>query len=434
MKARSVLFWATLLAATSALAEDWPQWRGPFFDGSTTETNLPTQWSGTENVAWSAPLPGTSAATPVIWRDSVFVSSPDAKKELRLICLDRATGEVRWQKVVAAGDREEGLNNTASPSPVTDGQRVIVMFATGELTAFDFSGQQLWQRNLVTEFGKFANMWMYGSSPMLYRGKLYVQALQQNPVPPEYPHAHDGRPNRESFLLCLEPATGKTLWRQLRPTDAVNESTESYSTPIPCENSPGREILVVGANYLTAHNPETGAEVWRFGGLNSRNELHWRNVPCPVTVGNMVIVSAPRGDPVIGIKAGGRGVVTDTHLAWKSKDFPTDCTTPLIYQKSLYVLDGDHQVMTCRDPQTGETKWQGNLGVREIFRASPTGADGKIYCLSESGTAVVLAAGNEFKVLSTIALHEGPVRSSIAVARGHLFIRTAKHLLCIGSK
>ena len=110
MKARSVLFWATLLAATSALAEDWPQWRGPFFDGSTTETNLPTQWSGTENVAWSAPLPGTSAATPVIWRDSVFVSSPDAKKELRLICLDRATGEVRWQKVVAAGDREESCD------------------------------------------------------------------------------------------------------------------------------------------------------------------------------------------------------------------------------------------------------------------------------------------------------------------------------------
>jgi outer membrane protein assembly factor BamB len=426
----AVLLWALL--ASSALSENWPQWRGPFFDGSTTETNLPTRWSQTENVIWRAPLPGSSAATPAVWRDSVFVSSPDAQKDLRLLCFNRSTGEVRWQKVVATGDREEGLNNCASPSPLTDGQRVIVMFATGELTAFDFSGQQLWQRNLAKEFGKFANMWMYGSSPMLYRGKLYIQALQMDK--PEYRHSQDGRPDRESFLLCLEPETGKTIWRQLRPTDAVNESMESYSTPVPCEDSSGRVILVVGANYLTAHNPDTGTELWRFGGLNSHNELHWRNVPCPVAVGGLVVVSAPRDDPVMGIKTGGKGVVTQTHRAWTWEEFPTDCTTPLIYQKSLYVLDGDHQVVTCLDPQNGQKKWQGKLGVREIFRASPTGADGKLYCISEKGTALVLDAGPEFKVLSTIAMQEGPVRSSIAVSQGNLFIRTAKHLYCIGSK
>ena len=111
---------------------------------------------------------------------------------------------------------------------------------------------------------------------------------------------------------------------------------------------------------------------------------------------------------------------------------PHDCVTPLAYRGKLYVLDGDRQVMTCLDPRTGQKVWQGNLGLRDIFRASPTGADGRIYCLSENGTAVVLDAGPEFKILSTVAMGEGPVRSSIAVAHGQLFIRTAQTLYCVG--
>lgn len=422
---------ALLLTAFTALGENWAQWRGPFFNGSTTETNLPSQWSQTENVAWKAPMPGVCGATPVIWGDSVFVSTPDEQKDLRLICYNLANGEVRWQQVASSGNREEGLNTTASPSPVTDGQRVIVCYATGDLTAFDLGGKKLWNRNLVTEFGRFANMWMYGSTPLLYRQKLYVQVLQQNPVPPEYRHAQDGRSARESFLLCIEPDTGRTLWRHVRPSDAVNESMEAYSTPIPWENSSGRKILVVGGNYATAHNPDTGDELWRFGGLNVRNELHWRHVTSPVTSENIAIVCAPRGDPVLAIRDGGKGVVTESHLAWKFKDTPADCVTPLVYQNRLYVLDGDHQNIACLEPATGKKLWQGNLGVREVFRASPAGADGKIYCVGEGGTVAVLAAGDEFKILSTIPMHEGPVRSSIAIANGRLLLRTAKHLYCV---
>jgi outer membrane protein assembly factor BamB len=119
-------------------------------------------------------------------------------------------------------------------------------------------------------------------------------------------------------------------------------------------------------------------------------------------------------------------------LAWKFSEFPSDCVTPLFYGDRLYVLDGDRQVMTCLEPKTGRKITQGQLGVHEIFRASPTGADGKIYCLSENGTAVVLAAGDEFKVLSTIHMGESPVRSSIAAAHGQLFIRSAKNLYCVG--
>jgi outer membrane protein assembly factor BamB len=431
LAALSIAFQALLLSVPSR-AENWPQWRGPYFNGSTTETNLPTQWSKTENVAWSTPLPGQSGATPAVWDENVFVSSPDEQKDLLLLCLDSKTGQVRWQKVVAAGeDRQKGLNNMASPSPVTDGKSVFGLYGTGDLAAYDFSGQERWKRNLAKDYGRFAIMWIYGSSPMLYGGKLYVQVLQRNPCPDDYTHAQDGKPERESYLLCLDPRSGKTLWRHVRPTDAVDEAQEAYSTPVPYVGQSGVEILIAGGNYVTAHAPDTGAELWRCGGLNVRQEHWWRTVPSPVVADGLVVACGPKRDPVLAIKDGGKGLVTDTQIAWKFKEFPSDCVTPLAYQHKLFVLDGDRQMMSCLEPQTGATKWQGNLGVREIFRASPTGADGKVYCLSENGTVVVLEAGDAFKILSTILMGESPVRSSIAVAHGDLFIRTAKNLYCV---
>jgi outer membrane protein assembly factor BamB len=420
------------LMAVAARAENWPQWRGPFFNGSTTEAGLPSQWSKTDNVAWAAALPGFSGATPAIWEDSVFVSSPDPQKNLVLICLERKTGQVRWQRVVAAGDREKGRNNMASPSPVTDGQSVFVLFGTGDMAAFDFSGKELWRRQLAGDYGRFAINWLYGSSPMLWQGRLYVEVIQSTP-PDGVSQARDGTACRDSYLLCLDPATGRNIWRYVRPTDAVSEAQEAYTTPIPWEGPAGAEILVAGGNYVTAHSPATGEELWRCGGLNARSERFWRVVPSPVAVEGMIIACGPKRDPVLGIRDGGKGLVTDTHLAWQFKEFPSDCVTPLAYRNQLYVLDGDRQMMTCLDPRTGRTKWQGNLGLREIFRSSPTGADGRIYCLGENGTAVVLEAGEEFKILSTISMGEAPVRSSIAVARGQLFIRTAEHLYCVGS-
>ena len=420
-----------LLSGPQLQAENWPQWRGPFFNGSTLETNLPDQWGKTENVAWTTPLPGYSGATPVIWEEAVFVSSPDEQKNLLLLCIDRTSGRVRWQHKVAAGNFEKGRNNSASPSPLTDGKRVFIMFATGDLAAFDFEGKELWHRNIATDYGKFAINWIYGSSPMLYRGKLYVQVLQDSKVPEEYSHAQDGKVDRDSFLLCLDPVSGKDLWRHVRSTDAFSEAQEAYTTPIPVENANNSEIVIVGGNYVTAHNPQDGTEIWRCGGLNDRAEPFWRIVPSPVAFDGYIFACGPKRDPVLAIKDGGHGVVTKSHLAWKSSEVPSDCPTPLVYNKHLFVLDGDRQVLARLEPQTGRELWHGNLGVREIFRASPSGADGKIYCLSESGTAVVVSAGDEFKVLATIRMGEPPVRSSIAIAQGELFVRTAKNLYCL---
>ena len=420
------------LVAAPARAENWPQWRGPYFNGSTTEKGLPVEWSTNQGVAWVAPLPGYSGATPAVWDDSIFVSSPDAQNNLLLLCLDRKEGKVRWQKVVASGEREKGRNNMASPSPATDGKSVFVLFGTGDLAAYDFSGTALWTRSLAKDYGRFSINWLYGSSPLLYQGKLYIEVLQSSRMRSRDSQATDDKPEREAFLLCLDPNTGRNLWRQVRPTDAVSESQEAYSTPIPCAGSNGTEVIVVGGDYTTAHSPDTGAELWRCGGLDDGKEESWRVVPSPVVAAGMIIACGPKRDPVLGIKDGGKGLVTDTHIAWRFKEYPSDCVTPLFYEGKLFVLDGDRQMMTCLEPKTGEKKWQGNLGVREIFRASPTGADGKIYCLSENGTVVVLEAGDAFKVLSTIRMGESPVRASIAVSKGQLFIRTAKNLYCIG--
>ena len=415
---------ALLALATAVSAENWPQWRGPFFNGSTTETGLPTTWSATENVAWVTPLPGFSGATPAVFGDNVFVSSPDADKNLNLLCLDRVTGKVRWKTTLSTGDFTHGNNNLASPSPVTDGRHVWALFATGVLAALDCDGNVLWKRDLARDYGKFAVMWIYGSSPLLHKGRLYVQVIQRDP--PTYKYSLDDKPRRDSYLLCLDPLTGREHWRHLRATDAVNESMESYTTPIPLDD----KLIVVGADYVTAHRLDTGAELWRCGGLN-RTRNGWRRiVPTPVVADGNIIACGPKHDPLLAIR--------DGKLAWETKDITPDVCTPLYYRDKLFVLDGDRQTVACLDPKTGQTRWQGKLEITgDLIRASLTGADGKLYCISEKGTVLVLEAGDDFKVLAHFKMvgpDEQPCRSSIVAAQGSLFIRTAKNLYCIRKK
>jgi outer membrane protein assembly factor BamB len=410
-------------------AEDWPQWRGPHLNGSAGETNLPVVWSRTENVAWSTPLPGRSGATPIVSNDRVFLPSPNAAGELRLLCVNATDGTVRWDRKVADGDRTVGKNNLASCSAVTDGQQVYALFGTGDFAAFDLDGREVWHRKLGDEFGAFANMFLYGASPLLLEGRLYVPILQRNP--PTYTHAQDGRPERQSWLVCLDPATGRTLWKQERRTDAEEESMEAYATPIPCPTTLGTEIVLVGANCITAHRPESGAEVWRFPGLNARKNPGGRIVPSPVAMPGLVLACGPKREVLIALRTDGTGTLGEDAVAWRSTDYVPDVCTPLYYQDRLFVLDGDRQVLTRYLPATGQRLWQGRLGVREIFSASPTGADGRIYCLSESGTVVIVSPGETFQILATIPMGEGPCASSIVAARSCLFIRTARTLYCI---
>lgn len=420
---------ALLISAAALHAENWPQWRGPLFNGSTTETNLNTRWSKQKDLLWSTPLPGRSGATPVVWGDAVFVPSPDAQKNLQLLCLNRATGKVRWQRQVGAGDRVIGKNNMASCSAVTDGRRVYALFGTSDFAAFDFTGALVWQISLKQDFGAFADMFLYGASPLLFDNKLYVALLQRNP--PTYGHAQDDQPERKSWLICLDPPSGKVLWRHERQTDAREEAMEAYTTPIPFAGANGIELIVVGADCVTAHRPSDGEEVWRYAGLNRKKNPGGRIVPSAVVSPGFVFAIGPKREQLVALHGGGSGLVGEEGVAWRTEQNIPDVPTPLCYQGRLFVLDGDRQTLTCFQPDNGRQLWQGRLGVREIFYASPTGADGKIYCFSEAGTLVTLSGGMTFEVLSSTTLGEGPCMSSVVISDGCLFLRTAENLHCL---
>ena len=435
MRLTRLTFTAITLAMFSSLAqaENWPQWRGAAFNGSSTEKNLPESWTK-ETVKWAVPLPGPSGATPAVWGDAVFLTSPDAQKNLLLICVNRKDGKVRWQKQITSGDINKGKGNMASPSPVTDGKSVFVLFGTGDFAAVDFDGNILWQRNLGADYGRFAIMWLYGSSPLLFNGKLYLQVLQRTPAPADYPGLAGGDPARESYLLALDPATGKTLWKQVRPSAAKMESLESYATPIPSMGANGQaQILLVGGNCVTGHDAETGVELWRGYGLNPKDGEWMRVVPSPVSVGGLAIVCGPKKEPMLAFRTDGKGDVSTAGLAWKVDDRKTpDVCTPAYDGKDLYVVDGDGHTLSCVDPKSGEKKWTGELPDRTVIRSSPTVADGKVYIVNEKGTVMVCATGGVFKVLATNVMGDPEgTRASLVVSGGQLFLRTTAALYCV---
>ncbi len=427
----------TLLASTSA--ENWPQWRGPAFNGTSQEKGLPVKFSITEGVKWSAPMPGISGATPVVWGDRIFVMSPDAAKNQWLICLARKDGSVLWKQNVAGGLLDKGRGNSTSPSPITDGKHVWALLGTGQLAAFTVDGKEAWRLDLAKEHGSFNIMWVYGSSALLFDGRLYVQVLQRTPADGSYPGVKD-KGERQSFLLALDPATGKTLWKHVRPSTAKMESLESYATPVPHSVGGKLQILVGGGDVLSGHDPATGAELWRGGGINPKGGEWMRLVSSPVSAGDLAFVCGPKQSPAIAFKADGKGDVTESGKAWVFDQKKTpDCTTPAYHDGKLYVFDGDSQAMSVLDAKTGAKVWQKSFELdrskgREVFRASPTVADGKIYCIGERGTVVVqdAASGDILNTASFAEISSEGVRSSIVVSDGQLFIRVTDKLYCIG--
>jgi outer membrane protein assembly factor BamB len=419
-----------LILTAQARAGDWPHWRGPFLNGSSDEKNLPATWSTSQNVAWRAALPGHSSATPVIAGGKVFVSSTEKDGDsLLALCFDAGSGEELWRRKLGASSRQVPRNNMATSSPVTDGKRVYFMYGSGELVGLDNKGKNLWSRNLDSEYGNISMKYGYSSSPLLHDNKLYILMQRRNRT-----YRSPDSSNLDAFMLALDADTGKDIWKQPRETDAQDESLDSYSSPLLYNSGERDEILVIGADYVTANDPATGKELWRYGYAGEKS-TRWRNISSPGFGPELIYGIRPRGGTgLFALTSGGQGNLGDDYVAWEFDGPTPDVCTPLYYKGNLYVLDGKSGgIITCLDAGTGRQKWQGKLGSRTpAWRASLTAADNKLYCISEAAEAVVLAAGgDEFKILSRIDMGDKPVQASIAIADSRLFVRTANMLYCI---
>jgi outer membrane protein assembly factor BamB len=409
---------AILFVASAAPYANWPHWRGPSANGLSAESNLPVTWSKTENVTWRLPLPAWSGSTAIIWGETIFLNVAEEGEDIFLWAVNRAKGEPIWKKHLSGGNHRERKQNMSSPSPVTDGRHVWVMTGTGILKAFDFKGNELWARNIPHDYGPFGLNWGYASSPLLHGDALYVQVL------------HGMKTDDPSYVLKIDKASGKTLWRVERPTKAIRESPDSYTTPALLRYGNTTEIVITGGDAVTGHDPATGKELWRADGLNPQNNPAYRIVASPVVFGDLIIAPT-RERPMLALRAGGRGDITTSHLVW-SFDSGPDVPTPTTDGKLLYIVR-DNGVMFCLDVKTGKVVYGPQRLPPATYSGSPVLADGKIYVTNEDGVTAVVKAGTAFELLAQNDLGEYTL-SSPAVSEGQLFIRTDAALYAIGTR
>jgi outer membrane protein assembly factor BamB len=425
-----------LLATVSSVrAEDWPQWRGPQFNGSSSEKNLPSEWSQTDNIAWKADLPGSAAATPIVWANRLFLSGVDAARDVtQAMAFDRTSGKLLWSHDISKRIRKDHRSNFAAASPVTDGKVVVFFYGNGDLIAFDFNGNRLWSRNLQQDYGPFSFFyWTMGCSPLLYDGKLYVSVLQHNP-----PEEDQGSQKNKSisYLLAVDPQSGKTLWRHFRLSEAVGETQEAYATPIPSEQNGRKQLLIAGGDAISGHDPATGRELWRWGNWNSKRITMWPQVASPVVCEGLALLCVPKGQPTYAIQIDGEGVRSDDVVAWTTRNqrkITSEVPTPAVYGGDFFVLSDSRRSLSRVAAKTGKVKW--TTPVKGSHEASPLAADGKIYTINFDGLVTVLRA-SDGKLIRTIPMDEqvdgDPVRASIIAAHGQLFIRTTSKLYCVG--
>jgi outer membrane protein assembly factor BamB len=402
---------------TVVRAENWPQWRGPSLNGVSGEKNLPVRWSVTENISWKLALPTWSGSTPIVWSDRIFLNVAE-KGGLYLWCVDRTKGAVLWKQKLGDGDRRERKQNMSTPSPVTDGLNVWVMTGTGILKAFDFSGKELWTRDIQKDYGRFGLQWGYGSSPMLYEDSVFVQVL------------HGMTTDDPSYVMRISKANGRTIWRVERPTDARFESPDAYTTPALVRHGNTVEIVITGGDVVTGHDVSTGKELWRAEGLNPSNDGSNRMVASPVVHGDLIIAPS-RERPILALRPGGRGDVTSSHRVWSFNNGP-DVPTPVTDGTYLYVVN-DRGIMWCLDAKTGKEIYGRQRLRSSTYSGSVVLADGKLYITNEDGLTSVVRAGPTFEILAENDFNDYTL-SSPAISEGQIFIRTAGWLWAVGPR
>lgn len=397
-----------------ARGDNWPEFRGPTGQGH-APGRLPIEWGPQRNVAWKQALPGAGWSSPIIWNGRLYLTTAASigdgdDQSLRALCLDAANGKILWEQEVFRQDGStapsiHAKNGHASPTPLTDGQRLYVHFGHQGTAALDLQGQVLWRQTDLSYRPVHGN----GGSPVLVEDALVFSC--------------DG--SSTQFVVALDAASGKVRWKTPRGTEAFKKF--AFATPLAITVGEKRQIISQGAGLVGAYDPATGKEIWRV-----RYSDGYSVVPRPVFGQGLVFVCTGYDEPgLLAIRPDGQGDVTDSNVAWRRVRGGVPLNpSPLLVGEELYLIS-DLGVATCLEAKTGKVHWQERVGG--AYSASPLFADGRIYLQSEAGPAVVIEAGRTFMSLARNNLGER-VLASYAVADGALFIRGEKHLFRIQAR
>ena len=422
----------------------WPSFRGIEATGVADGQNLPDTWDVKtgRNILWRTPIPGLGHSSPVVWGDRVFVTtaisernatfkpglygdgdaSDDRSKQRWMIyAIDRSTGKTVWERVATEGEplNKRHIKSTyASASPATDGRIVVAWFGSQGVFAYDVNGNFRWKVDLGrVDMGAYdltTYEWGPASSPIIWNGLVIVQCDTQ----------------ADSFVVALDAATGAVKWKTER------EELPSWGTPTVVSTPLGPELVTNASNFVRGYDPRTGQERWRLGRSSKIT------APTPFAADGFAIVSSGRAPerPVFVVRPGSKGDITpaadatsSAGVVWSKTGRGSYMPTPIAYQGILYVL-GNNGVFDAYELQTGaEVYRQRAPHPGSGFSASPVIADGKIYLASEDGDMVVLAAGREFKHISTNTMGE-LLMATPALSNGAMFVRSSQSLIAIGKK
>lgn len=440
---RAILITLVVVALAVPIgAANWPQWRGPSGLGISVESGLPTTWSARDNIAWSTALSGLGSSSPIVWGDQIIVTSQVGRVRSRggahpmlarddgaLVALekpiggrrddppigeraflvaesfDRSDGRRRWEYRVEARAPFPDLHekhNLATPTPATDGERIIVWFGTGQLAALDMRGSVVWTKHLGSEYAPFDINWGHGSSPVLYKDLVILLCDHES----------------ASYLLALDARTGTPRWKADR-----GKGRASYSTPLVVPGPRGDELLVNSSERIDGYDPDTGELLWHADAP--------RQTPIPSAVfhdGLIYMTRGYRNSPSLALRPGGRGDISASHVVWRAPSGGSYAASLVHYEGLLYYTN-DVGVLTCADAKTGARVWQTRLNG--VFFASPVAADGKIYFASQTGETIVVKAGTTPAILARNDVGERLVASP-AISNRQIFLRSDGRLFAVG--
>jgi outer membrane protein assembly factor BamB len=422
----------------------WPQWRGPYFNGL-ARGDAPTNWDNTKNIKWKANIPGRGFSTPIIWGDRIFLTTavptgkpaaqpsvvaqadagsaqggrgrpggeavPQAEHRFDVLCLDRKTGKLLWQKTAKVSEPHEGYHRTygsfASNSPSTDGRYVYVSFGSRGLYCYDFNGKLIWEKDLGVQM-KIRLAFGEGSAPLLMDDRLIAV----------FDH------EAGSFVIALDKRTGKELWRVAR------DEGSSWSTPLAIQHNGRTQVVVAASRKVRSYDPKTGSVLWEAAGLGSNV------IPVPVYSDGIVYVMSGYRDPrLMAVKLGKEGDLTNSDsIVWSQTRGLAYTTSPVLHENKLYVVT-DNAMVSAFNAATGEPFYsQVRLPGSYNMKASPVAANGKLYLATENEDVVVLKLGEKFEVVATNKLTDQVFIAAPVIAEGEIFLRGQNTLFCISEK